>query len=506
VAVIELGTSSIRLAIAALNGEGGFRLLDSLQMAVSLGKDTFTGGRITPATAEECVKVLRSFDRILLEYGITDSQRVTAVATSAVREAQNRDAFLDRILIATGISVRVIDPAEVNRFTYLAVRPTLERESFWKRADTLVIEVGGGSTDALMFRRGRVETCHLYRFGSLRVRESLEQGRLTGTGTQEVMQSQVDQTVAQIVESIAPVRSPHMVVLGADARFACSRLCPEWDRRGLARMPVPQLARWTAEILEQSADTLVRRHRISYPDAETLGPALLVYARLARALTLHHVLVAETSLRNGVLAEISGGGSWTEDFERQLINSADALGRHYAVNREHAEYVARMSRQLFQVLQGEHHLDHRYALILTVAALLHETGLYISRSSHHKHSMYVIINSDLFGLGFGDVRLTALVARYHRRAVPQPLHEHYGDLDRDERIKVQKLAAILRVADALDCGHAQRLQRVDMAVEGDTLVLRAREAGSLALEQHRMREKAALFTQVYGMPVHLRGT
>jgi len=505
VAVIEIGTSSIRLAVAVIKPDRGFTILDSFQKAVTLGKDTFTRGYIEPETTEECVRVLRGFRRLLQEYGVADERNITAVASSAVREAANRDAFLDRILIATGLDVRVIDPAEVNRYTYLAVRPALVAAPFWKRADTLVVEVGGGSTETLLFRRGRAEAAHLYRLGSLRLRQELEQAG-SGPRIYEVVQNHVDRTVAQIISSVAPLHSPRLVALGADARFAASRLTSMRNRQELTPLDVRALSKLTAAVLRLSPDELVRRYELPYPDAETLGPSLMVYTRLARALKLTRLLVSETTIRNGILAEIAAGGRWTEDYRRQIINSALALGRRYAVDSKHARYVARLCQRLFHVMKKEHGLDPRSELILTIAALLHESGAYVSRSAHHKHSLYLILNSDLFGLGSEDILLTALVARYHRRAHPQPTHEYYGQLDRPARIRVLKLAALLRVADALDSGHLQRLRELDMTLQDNRLIIQAANAGSLAVEQHRLQEKALLFEQIYGTRVVLRST
>ncbi len=104
-AVIDIGTTSIRMAIADIDSLGGVKKLDALSQAVSLGRDTFTQGAITRSTIEECVRVLSSYRQILNEYQITRPEQIRVVATSAVREARNRLAFLDRIYIATGLEV-----------------------------------------------------------------------------------------------------------------------------------------------------------------------------------------------------------------------------------------------------------------------------------------------------------------------------------------------------------------------------------------------------------------
>src|SRR6187549_1634329 len=152
VAVIDIGTSSIRMAVAEIDEAGNVKTLEKLQQAVSLGKDTFTQGQIRKQTIEECVRVLKSYRRVLAEYQITRPDQIRVVATSAVREASNRLAFIDRIFIATGLQVEPLDEAEVSRVTYLGIQPFLDSEPALKVGRTLVVEVGGGSTELLLMR------------------------------------------------------------------------------------------------------------------------------------------------------------------------------------------------------------------------------------------------------------------------------------------------------------------------------------------------------------------
>jgi exopolyphosphatase/guanosine-5'-triphosphate,3'-diphosphate pyrophosphatase len=139
-----------------------------------------------------------------------------------------------------------------------------------------------------------------------------------------------------------------------------------------------------------------------------------------------------------------------------------------------------------------------------VAALLHEIGLYVSTGSYHKHTMYLINNSELFGLSRSDVLLVALTARYHRKSSPKPNHPLYAALDRDQRIAVSKMAAILRVADALDASHNQRFHELRLSREGGRLVVSVPQVDDLSLEQLALKQSGSLFEETYGMPVLLR--
>jgi exopolyphosphatase/guanosine-5'-triphosphate,3'-diphosphate pyrophosphatase len=504
VAVIELGTTSVRMTVGQPDQAGGFHILDSLQQAVSTGKDTFTAGRIEKDTIEECGRALRRFHAALKEYGITDNRQIRAVATTAVREASNSDAFLDRIYIATGIDVDVIDEAEISRYTYLAVRPLIEVDQALKQSTALVVEVGGGSTETLVIGEGILRSADSYRLGSLRLMKTLEEQRAPTGRLRQIMQTYIDRAVALMKQKVPSREDLTMLAIGADVRFAAGQLHPDWDKKGMARFSVSALSKFTDSIVQTPVDELVRTHHMSFPDAETLGPALLVYTHIAKALGVKNILVGNASLRDGILTDMTGDGAWADEFRQQIIASALEIGRKYHFDEANARQTSDLVRQLFQALQQEHGLESRYEMLICVAALLHDIGNYVSNRSHHKHSMYLIVNSEIFGLSKEDILLTALTARYHRRALPRPTHEYYSTLNREDRIIVSKLAAILRIADALSKGYSTEKRNVRVNVEPGRMTIDMDGAYDLALEEYALAQKREMFEQVYGIKVVLR--
>src|SRR3954471_7190336 len=465
------GTSCLRMAVAEITAAGQVRQLETLSQAVNLGKDSFIHGAISKATIEECVRVLKSYRRILKEYQIENPSQVRVVATSAVREATNRLAFVDRIYIATGFQVEPLDEAEVIRITFLGVQPFLISDPTLAASRALVTEVGGGSTELLLVKGADVVYSHTYRLGSLRLRETLEALRAPTRKVRNIMETHSHRTVAEIAEHVSRDGPIELIAMGGDVRFAVRQLQPEWDGRSLARLLLKGLEEFTNKILGQSEDRIVRKYRLSYPEAETLGPALLAYVLLAKELELSSVLISNVNLRDGLLTEMAESDAWSKEFSKQIVRSAMDLGRKFEFDEAHAVHVAQLCSMLFQQLREEHQLSPRYEVILQVAALLHEIGLFVSNRSYHKHSLYLIRNSELFGLGKKDLLLAALVARYHRRASPQPTHEGYAMLDRDERVAVAKMAAILRVADALDESRSQRIHEVICQRENNRLII-----------------------------------
>jgi exopolyphosphatase/guanosine-5'-triphosphate,3'-diphosphate pyrophosphatase len=504
VAVIDMGTASVRMALAEIQAGGVVRQLETLTQAVNLGKDAFIRGAISKATIEDCVRVLNSYRRILREYQIESPQQVRVVATSAVREATNRLAFIDRIYIATGFQIEPLDEAEVIRITFLGIQPFLLSDPALASARSVVTEVGGGSTELLLVKGGDVVYSHTYRLGSLRLRETLEALRAPTLKVRNIMESHIHRTVEEIADHVSRDGQIELIAMGGDVRFAVRQLQPEWDGHSLARISVKGLEDFTNKILGQSEDKLVRKYRLSFPEAETLGPALLAYVLLARELQLTSVLVTNVNLRDGLLQEMASGAAWSKEFSQQIIRSAMDLGRKFEYDEPHAAHVAQLCTNLFQQLREEHQLSARFEVILHVAALLHEIGLFVSSRSYHKHSLYLIRNSELFGLAKKDLLLAAMVARYHRRASPQPTHEGYSTLDRDERVAVAKMSAILRVADALDESRSQRIHELSCSRENGRLVISIPMVEDLSLEQLALKQNGALFEETFGSPVLLR--
>ncbi|HEY8240652.1 MAG TPA: exopolyphosphatase, partial [Kiritimatiellia bacterium] len=469
-----------------------------------LGKDTFTKGRIQQSTIEEVVDVLKGYRRVMEEYGVTEQGQIRAVATSSVREAANRDTFLDRVYMATRINIEAIEEAEETRLTYLSVQDILHRDPTLQKGDVLVIEVGGGDTELLMIQDGYVNFSNTYRLGALRMRQQLDLHNAPPERTAAILGRQVQLTVDQLKRSVPVERATSLIAISGDARFAAAQIGTKAKDQELARVDVKALASFAKKIASAPIDNLVRDYRITYQEAETLGPSLLAYAQIAKVFDVESVLVPKSNMRRGLLHEVALGGAWNKEFVEQVVHSATALGAKYAFDERHGRQVADLSLRLFRELQSEHLLPPRYDTILHVAALVHEIGLFVSNRSHHKHSMYLIMNSEIFGLSRHDTLLISLVARYHRRAMPQTYHEGYATLSRDDRLAVSKMAAILRVADALDRNHMQQVRDLAFAREKGQFTITVRDVEDLTLERVALREKASMFEEVYGMKVVLR--
>lgn len=504
VAVIDIGAISIRMAVAEIHADGHIRTLESLLQPVDLGREAFGTRRLSRQGIERAATVLRRFRRVLSEYGVTDTKDIRVVATSAVREAINRIAFVDRVYVATGLDVEPIDEAEVNRITYMGITPMLMSLDETADAKSVVVEVGSGSTELLIIRSGNVLHSDSFRLGSLRLMQELDASGLRGAKMRHLLETHVRRFVHRIAHELKADAPLQLVVMGGDIRFAAHRLIDDWDEGSLAKLATAKLEKLSTQLLSMSEDQIVKRFGATFVEAETLSVSLLAYTLFAKHFELPHLFVSGANLRDGLLADIQQGGNWTSEFRQQIIRSAVSLGGRYAVDAAHARAVAELSRGLFEQLATEHRLDTRHEVLLYVAALLHEVGLYVNLHSNHKHAYYLIRSSELFGLSQHELHLVALVARYHRRASPQAAHEGYDALDRKDRVAVTKMAALLRLAIALDDTRSGRIREVCCSVEEKQMVIVAPGVDDVSLEQLAMRINSTLFRDIFGVPVLLR--
>ena len=503
IAVVDMGASAIRLVVAEAASEGPVHILEEVSRGVLLGKDTFTHGRLGPATVEATLKAMEGFRRIMDTYGVL---RYRAVATSAVREASNADAFLDRVRLRTGLEVEVIDGSEENRLSYIAVREQLAQHPALTEGDALLVEVGGGSADISFLRKGQPVHSGTYPLGAIRMRQSL--GNWQGSHEQgmRLLVRHIHNVVDDIRREMPLKEARHFIALGGDVRFAAGQIQGDVPEGQIHAFDRDAFVRFVDSVVGFDDEQLVERYRLPQSEAETLVPALLAYRELLLETSAERVTSPDSSLRTGLLLDIarSDQPQGIEDFRKQVVSSAAALGERYRYDAPHARNVADLAGRLFDELRSEHGLSDRHRLLLEVAALLHDIGNYVNIRGHHKHSQYLIAASEIFGLSQDDMLMVSNVARYHRRAVPSKSHLPYMALDREARVAVNKLSAIMRLANALDADHLQKVKDVHVLPEDDDWVLEVEGAGDLTMERLASLARADYLTEVFGRKVTFR--
>jgi exopolyphosphatase/guanosine-5'-triphosphate,3'-diphosphate pyrophosphatase len=504
IAILEIGSTGIRLLVAEISEAGEWQVLDRAGKSVALGRDVFISGGISRESFLECLAVLKNFQEHLRGWEIAPRD-VHVIATSALRIARNRDVFVDRVLRETGYLLNVVEGIEENRLMYLAVRFALKNDlpQFW-RANSMIVEVGGGSTEIMLLRRGKMVSAHSLNLGTIFIDQ---QSRVVmgSTRFQERFLNENVRNTSEFLSSemdLAHVRT--FVVAGSDVRFVAEETGAVFNPN-CRIIPRHAFINFAEQVRNCSPDELVRKHRIPFADAEGFILGLLVYKLFLERTAAAQVIVPSVSIREGLLIDLTRGvdPALQEEFFSQVAASAVNLGRKFHYDEAHSRHVADLCMTIFDALVYEHGLKRRERMMLEVAAILHDVGMFVRSSGHHKHGHYIVANSEIFGLHRDELNIIANVISYHRGPPPDPSDIDYIALQREERILVLKLASLLRVADALDRGHSQHIKNITVEKKSETLVLHSPGNYDLSLEQRGLEEKADMFQDVFGYKVVL---
>lgn len=501
-AVIHFGATSVSLLICERGDKGALKTLDYLEKPLPLARDIFRDGTVSRGVVEQAATVLREFQRSLEEYGVPPGA-VRCSTTNILAEASNHEIFLNRMQVTGGRGVDLIDDGEMTRLIYQITLRLLKNNPEIAQRNTLVSHIGPGNTRALYFRKGRIAAYSSYRLGIFRTSEAVGRGDFAGTRQLAHIEEQIRGVVDHLAADYARFQEiDYHVAIGAEIQGAAPHLSPA--RQGASFIELKKLEAFTARLAAMSADEMVRKLHLRYTGSEGMVAALQTNLALARRFGDRLMVVPEGDFQRDLLADLLAINPQTKTFENEVLQAARVVARKYGTDRAHAEHVAEFARELFRELQPLHGLEARHELLLRVAAILHETGLFLSQREHHKHSLYIILNTDIFGLGAHDRTIVALLARYHRRYNPDPNHPHFSDLSREDRMTVFKLAAILRIADALDRSHSQRIKEIRLAREADTLFIETPGVEDTTVEQIAINGKSDIFEEVYGYRVILR--
>ncbi|MFO0585629.1 MAG: Ppx/GppA phosphatase family protein [Anaeromyxobacter sp.] len=487
-AAIDLGTNAIRLEIARPLPDGTLETLHQERDPVRPGEGVFATGALPRAVADRVIATLARYAALCRRYGA----RVRAVATSAVREARNKEELVRRARREAGLELEVISGREEARLICLGVladRPA--------RARALLIDIGGGSTEVIT-AEGAVPTSLVsVNLGAVRLTEIFgSSGRV-----EDEKLAAMRAFAAEAFRDALPRRPPRAQVALGSSGTINAIVAVHGDGRRLTRK------RCARAVEELAGMTLAERRRRHEPRrAEVIVAGAVILEAALRHLGVEALTAVDTGLRNGVLRDLAARSPALVAAEAAgRTEAALALGRRFGFDEAHARQTARLSLALFDQLAGVHRLPASARSLLEPAALLHDVGHAVSPSRHHKHTFYIVQNADLAGFTERERLLLALVARYHRRSTPERGREDLELLTGPELVTVRRLVALLRVADALDRSHDQQVTGLRATVRGGAVRLSLRTRGPLHLELWDVAREAGYFRQALGRRLEIAG-
>lgn len=497
-AVIFIGASSVSMMVAESCGRE-LRVLDVLSQPIELAKDVFSGGIIRRETMDRCVLIIQGYKSLLKEY--SDQVAVRLLASNVLMGIRYMDTIVNRLLNSCGLRMDVLDDGEMTRLLYLNMKSLLQKHSELAAKRVLALHVGPGNTRILLFDKGRITYYASYRMGAHRTGVSIGDASFGGAEHERsLIREHIRGVVEQLrhdAEEALPDSPDAMVVFGPDFHRIHSLIFQE------PNVTIAALADLVHEISALNSERRMERYEEDYASVGALLPSAITYLSIAQEFQPQSILFPQEEFSGAFLRNLLP--SRKDDFalEQEVIHFSHLLANRYRVDRSHAQQVRKLAISLFDQLQGVHGLSRHDRLLLKVAAILHEVGTFISPKAHHRHGQYIILNSEIFGLSRKDVEIIGMLARYHRHGAPTTSDISYAGLDQPDRLRMQKLASLLRVADALERAHSHRISDFSVRFSNRRLELVVSGVHDFTIENLALRSKADLFTDIFGYDVQL---
>lgn len=511
VAAVDIGTNSVHMVIAQVD-QLGFHIITAEKEVVRLGSGMTGFDVLEPEAMERGLAALRRMKQIANAH----SALVRAVATSAVREAENGQEFVRRAQDEVGIDIRVISGSEEARLIALGVRRSL----MLGNDRVLMIDIGGGSTEFTISEGHRTLLSQSLKLGAVRLTDRFLSEK-TGNGHLAKLRAYANSTFAPLANDIRRIGFSRVVLSSGTcetlvrASLISDGREPSLSLNGktLSRSGLNGLVDQITEC--DSVEEISDIPGIDAKRAEIITAGAVLLQEFCRALKIDSCEYSDFALREGVLFDAA------EQLLGMRMSRRDAardgvlrFAQRCSVDVQHSGHVAKISSQIFSTLHQQFELDEGLVPLLEAAAILSNVGASISYSRHHLHSYYMIRNADLVGFSDDDIELIALSARYHRKGNPKKSHPEYGALDEDRQHDVDLLAGILRIATGLDRSHDQCVTSVRGSVvagpAGEHVELKVFGAcdsqETLDLNLFTAQERTSLLEGYLGMPVRLVGS
>ena len=474
VAAIDIGTNSVHMIVAELQ-KRDYRVVDKEKEMVQLGLGSLDGAPLNDDAMERAVAALKKMVAVAKGWKVDE---IVAVATSAVREAPNRREFLRRVRDEVGIRVRVISGEEEADYIFRAVRSAVDLQN----STALCIDIGGGSVEFVVGTSTEIYFTASEPLGALRLAQRFRLEDKPTSSDVEACRKFAAQHLRRLQKRIRPIGID--VAIGTSGTIQA--LAGLTVLREISKDALDDVIKSLCSI---SAKERIEKMKLDDKRARNIIAGAIVLQETMEALQIGSLLACPVAIREGIIE--SRLSETRRKPERSLRrSSAQALADRSAIDKRHALHVGRLALRIFDQTRNLHELPDESAELLEHAALLHESGMHVSDRGYHKHTYYLIRHADLRGFTEEQLVIVANVARYHRKGPPSDDHPNLSELNEDQREEVEKLAAILRIAEALDRSHRQSVRDVAVRCKNSVrFIVRARADAGVEIASAARRAK-----------------
>ena len=505
-AAIDIGTNSIHTIVVQTTGQRHFSILDREKEMAKLGRGVFASNYISDRAFEIGLETITRYVQLADRLGVDE---IITAATSAIREAHNGEDFLNQVVAQTGLCPRIISGKEEARLIFLAVRNSIALED----DKTLVLDIGGGSTEAVIGDRSEIFFQDSMPLGVLRLLDMFKDKDAVGEDERGVLEAHIRFVAQEAFAKINEIGFKRVVgtsgtirTMGEAAHLAAGG--ESWQSVNSEVIEQKELGELTQKLLEMDCKDRVKVDGISRKrtDAIHLGGVLLM--QLLQMAKVKEITLCDASLREGMILDYLERHSQETPavFESLDLRHRKAANLVYKYESDWSEnsHVAYLALQIFEQTKELHEYGDFEREILEFAALLHDIGQFISFRRHHKNSRYIIKQTNPRGFNEEEVLLIRHLVRYHCKAKPSKKHKKFKRLSKRHRRLIKILSGMLRIAVALNKTKNQRVKAVACQVSNKNLKIAVSGAENLEVEIWAARRSCEVLAEALNYRVEIQ--
>lgn len=503
IASIYIGSYEICLKIQELPSKKIIRDVDTIRYRIEVGQEIYTKKFIGSEKVDELCEILNEFYQISQTYRCDEC---LVYASSAWYQAKNMIFVLDQIKIRTGLSIQVLSNSEQRYLSYKSVSVMNEFPEI-TRQGCAIIDVGGRSLQITIFEKGHMTLTKQIPLGTLRVLRIMSLLRQkTGHPEKQILEMSEKEMAAFRALYGRNKKVKHIIVLGNYLKDICTgqlktpaELAFSEDSEHKTVMEIKDFETYMEQICECSIEELAERFESLNSNDPVLFPNMMMYYGLAKSFRGEMVWIPGFLLNDGIAydyAQKSKILSPVHDYEDDVLSCAKEMARRYQCDEKHIDAMERFALAVFDAAKKTHGMAKRERLLLRTAVYLHDIGKYVCLAGHSQMSYHMIMASEIIGLSHRERKIIALAVKYHGIAL-DPYEELLEDVSKEDYMLVAKLSSILRLTDALDRSHKQKMQEFKVVRKDRQLVITVRSDNKFYWEQEKFQQQAEHFEQVF---------
>lgn len=496
-AAIHLGSEMLSMQITEYHNTERYKVIECCNRRIRLGEATFKNKIIPFPLVSEICEILIGFKRLMKEYGV---EEYVMQATTAVREASNQVFLLDQIYNKTGLVVDVVDMPKEIYTKFVAIRNTLKAEKIsTEREGMLMMDISSGGLGVTLVRDEKICYQSNFHIGIIRIKESFERNRRESMHFNKALTEFLSSTIGPVRNELGDSKVRYLVLSGTETELLLRMLGLD-EQQKVHRIKAADFHAFFDSMRQMSLAQLIQVYKLPENVAELVLPTVLLYEQLLHLIPAKEIIITADRFIDGIqLLHIGNKTNPVMRKELELISLFHTIGSRYLYDKKHAQQVERLSLIIFDKIAKAYGMGEHERLLLRATCILHDIGKYICMRSHSIYSYQLIMSTDIIGLSEADKEIVALASYYHANRLFDKTNTRAPQVEKELVPVVAKLAAIVRLADALDRSYMQKIHSCTVTLKDNKLKVMAASKEDLTLEIWTFDDKSTFFEEVFGI-------